>query len=106
MAWFRTRIGGRSVNRFRIALGLVGTLLIGVLASRRVDAAQPTVAPSVPAVVPAQAPPAALAPSSAQAPSSQAPASPPAGYAGADTCVVCHTAEETSIKSSPHGNVT
>jgi len=99
------------VNRFRIALGLAGTLLMGVLASRLVDAQQPVVPPPVPAAA-REAPVALRLSASPQAPSSQAPsspqapASPPAGFAGADTCLVCHEAEGNSIKSSPHGNVT
>jgi DmsE family decaheme c-type cytochrome len=103
MAWIRTTIGGRGVNRFRIALGLVGTLLIGVLASRLVDAAQPAVPPSVPSTT-REAPSSPQTPSASQAPSSpQAPASKPAGYAGADTCVVCHEAEGNNIAHSRHG---
>src|SRR5580765_650915 len=47
------------------------------------------------------------APSSTQAsptppPPAQA-AAPPAGYAGSDTCVVCHTDQEASIKDTKHG---
>jgi DmsE family decaheme c-type cytochrome len=39
-----------------------------------------------------------------QTPSAQAtPATPPAGYAGSDTCVLCHTSEGDSLKGTPHG---
>jgi DmsE family decaheme c-type cytochrome len=31
------------------------------------------------------------------------PAAPPSGYAGSDTCVLCHTDQETSIKGAKHG---
>jgi DmsE family decaheme c-type cytochrome len=31
------------------------------------------------------------------------PAAPQAGYAGTDTCLVCHADKEESIKSTPHG---
>jgi DmsE family decaheme c-type cytochrome len=37
-----------------------------------------------------------------QAPSPQ-PSPPPAGYAGSDTCVVCHTDQEASLKGTQHG---
>ncbi len=42
----------------------------------------------------------------AQAQSAQAQAQPaalPAGYAGTDTCVVCHTDQENSLKGTQHG---
>ena len=32
-----------------------------------------------------------------------APPALPAGYVGSDTCVACHTAEEESLKGTPHG---
>ena len=37
-------------------------------------------------------------------PAAQAPATPaqPAGYAGSDTCVVCHEHEDESLKGTPH----
>ena len=39
----------------------------------------------------------------AQAPASQAPPSPqPSGYAGSDTCVLCHSDQEATLKGSPH----
>jgi DmsE family decaheme c-type cytochrome len=31
------------------------------------------------------------------------PAAPPAGYAGAETCAMCHTAQDTSLKKTGHG---
>jgi DmsE family decaheme c-type cytochrome len=31
------------------------------------------------------------------------PPAPPAGYAGADTCAMCHTAQDESIKKTGHG---
>ena len=51
-----------------------------------------------------QAPPAQPAP--AQPPAQPAAAQPPAlpaGYAGSDTCVVCHTDQEASLKGTSHG---
>jgi DmsE family decaheme c-type cytochrome len=39
----------------------------------------------------------------AQAPATQAPPSPqPSGYAGSDTCVLCHSDQEATLKGSPH----
>jgi DmsE family decaheme c-type cytochrome len=37
------------------------------------------------------------------APPPAAPQAPPAGYAGSDACVVCHTDQETSLKGTAHG---
>jgi DmsE family decaheme c-type cytochrome len=31
------------------------------------------------------------------------PAAPPAGYAGAETCAMCHTAQDASLKKTGHG---
>ena len=58
-------------------------------------AAQSSAPPSTQA--PAPQAPAPQAPS-AQAPA--APATPPAGYAGSDTCVMCHTTEEGPLKGT------
>ena len=56
---------------------------------------------------PVQAPatqPGAQAPATPQPPATQpAPPTLPAGYAGADTCATCHTAQEASLKGVPHG---
>jgi DmsE family decaheme c-type cytochrome len=38
----------------------------------------------------------------AQAPTAQ-PSTPPAGYAGSETCVLCHTDQEASLKGTQHG---
>ena len=43
---------------------------------------------------------AGLLPMSSRAPQ---PPAPPAGYAGADTCAMCHTTQEASIKKTGHG---
>jgi DmsE family decaheme c-type cytochrome len=86
------------VNRYRFLLVLAGALLLGVLASRLVDAAaRPDVSRAVPQ---AAAPPASQSP---QAPPVQAPPSQPGGYAGTETCVVCHEAEGNTIAHSRHG---
>ena len=37
------------------------------------------------------------------APAQAQPAARPAGYAGTDTCVVCHTDQENSLKGTQHG---
>ena len=50
--------------------------------------------------VPIEATPAAQAPAAAQP--SAAPQAPPSGYAGTDTCVSCHTDQETSLKGTAH----
>ena len=31
------------------------------------------------------------------------PAAPPSGYAGSDTCVLCHTTQEATLKGTGHG---
>ena len=50
----------------------------------------------------AQSPsPTLTAPQTPQAPA--APAAPPTGYAGSDTCVMCHEAEGNSLKATKHG---
>ena len=54
---------------------------------------------------PAQPPPAAALSVTRVAPQTPAPAAaaqPPAGYAGSDTCIVCHEDKETSLKGTPH----
>src|SRR5262249_60439414 len=58
--------------------------------------------PSAAVALSAQAP-SAQAPAP-MTPGAQAPATPaqPAGYAGSDTCVVCHEHEDESLKGTPH----
>jgi DmsE family decaheme c-type cytochrome len=74
------------MNRFSLA----ALCLLGVIATRAAGAASPDVQ--------AAAPPSAVV--SVQTPAAQPPA---AGYAGSDTCVVCHDDKETSLKGTPHG---
>jgi DmsE family decaheme c-type cytochrome len=78
----------RSVNRNSLLFGLALIVWVGVTASRLVDAQQPAAA-KAPAATTTQTPPATL----------------PAGYAGSDTCVLCHQDSETSITHSRHGQV-
>src|ERR671912_1877086 len=42
-------------------------------------------------------------PANQSPPQAAQPAALPPGYAGSDTCVTCHTDQETSIKGSKHG---
>ena len=86
------------MNRYRFLLVLAGALLLGVLASRLVNAAAQ---PDIPRAIPTAAP--TPASQSLQASPAQAPPSQPAGYAGTDTCVVCHEAEGNTITHSRHG---
>ncbi len=78
------------MNRNKLLLGLALIAWFGVIGGRlvEVDARQPGVQ---------QAP--------AATPSPQAPptTSTPAGYAGSETCVVCHTDQEASLKGTQHG---
>src|SRR5262249_18073612 len=41
-----------------------------------------------------------------QTPAAAQPQATVAGYAGTDTCVMCHTDQETSLKGTPHGQAT
>jgi len=59
--------------------------LLGVIATRAAGAISPA------------------APLGAQAPAAQSTAAPPAGYAGSDTCAVCHEDKVGSLKGTPHG---
>jgi DmsE family decaheme c-type cytochrome len=55
---------------------------------------------------PAQAPRAAALSIAGAARQTPAATQPPAGYAGSDTCVVCHEDKETSLKGTPHAQAT
>jgi DmsE family decaheme c-type cytochrome len=48
-------------------------------------------------------PPAARAHASSQAPAQKQPPALPAGYAGSDACVLCHTDQEASLHGTKHG---
>ncbi len=95
--------------RNQLLFGLALIIWLGVTASRLVDARQadgpqaPQV--SAPQVSAPQAPaPQAPAPQApAPAPAQSTPAKLPPGYAGTDTCVLCHEAAATSITHSRHG---
>src|SRR5262245_31548392 len=65
------------------------TAAIAVRAGSEIESGAP---PSAPPTTGTQAT------SSSQPPASQ----PPAGYAGSDTCIVCHEDKETPIKGTPH----
>jgi DmsE family decaheme c-type cytochrome len=87
------------VNRNALLFVLALIVWVGVTAGRLVDAQQPLAAAAAAATRPVQAPP-------VQTPPAQAPPSTlPAGYAGTDTCVLCHESEEQSITHSRHGQV-
>ena len=83
------------MNRNKLLIGVAVTIWFGVTAERFVDARQAGT----------QTPPAKPAP--AQPPPSVSVAAQPAplppGYAGTDTCVVCHDPEGQSITHSRHG---
>jgi DmsE family decaheme c-type cytochrome len=49
-----------------------------------------------------EGPPRTPGPAAPQTPAPAAAAQPAAGYAGSDTCVVCHEDKETSLKGTPH----
>ena len=59
-------------------------------------------APQPPASKPTTPKPPATEPPAAEPPATQPPALP-AGYAGSDTCVLCHTDQEASLKGTQHG---
>jgi len=90
------------VNWHKLLVGLALIVWFGVIAGRLVDARQ-TAAQQPPAQQPpAQTPPKPTPP--AQTPPTPAPPGQlPAGYAGTDTCVLCHDAESKSLTQSRHG---
>jgi DmsE family decaheme c-type cytochrome len=61
------------------------------------------VAASVPARSSGTGPAAAIAHSQPPAAAPAQPPTPPSGYAGSDTCVMCHTAQEAGLKGTAHG---
>ena len=85
------------MNRNKLIVGLALIVWLGVIAGRLVDAQQP----------PAQQPPAQTpppqTPPAQQPPAQTPPATLPPGYAGSDTCALCHDAESKSITHSRHG---
>ena len=87
------------MNRNKLLFGIALSVWFGVTAGRLVDAKQAGTQQPPPQTPPAQAPPAQPAPT--QAP--PAPLLP--GYAGTDTCVVCHEPEDKSVTHSRHGQV-
>ena len=87
------------MNRNKLLFGFALIVWFGVTAGRLVDARQAECATATGATPPAQQTPAQTPP--AQAP----PTTLPPGYAGTDTCVVCHEPEEKSITHSRHGQV-
>jgi DmsE family decaheme c-type cytochrome len=76
---------------FRLTL-IVWVVWAGVTAGRVVDAQQPVTGTAPAASTPVQPPPAKTA-----------PATLPPGYAGTEACVLCHTDQEASLKSTKHG---
>ncbi len=90
------------MNRHKLLIGLALTVWFGVIAGRLVDARQ-TGAQQPPAQQPpAQTPPKPTPPT--QTPPTPAPSGQlPAGYAGTDTCVLCHDAESKTMTQSRHG---
>ena len=89
------------MNRNKLLVGLALIVWLGVIAGRLVDARQPDAQQPPAQPPPTQAPP-------TQPPAQQPPAQPPAptlppGYAGSDTCALCHDAESKSITHSKHG---
>jgi DmsE family decaheme c-type cytochrome len=81
------------VRQHRLLIVFAASLWVGVITTHLVAARQTT-----PHKPPAQTPAAA-----APAPATPAPGQPPAGYAGTDSCVLCHDAEGKSIEHSRHG---
>ena len=91
---------GADVNRNKLLFGFALIVWFGVTAGRFVDARQASTTQQPPAqtaagpATPPKTPP-------AQAP----PTTLPPGYAGTDTCVVCHEPEDKSVTHSRHGQV-
>ncbi len=80
------------MNRNKLLFGFALIVWFGVTAGRFVDARQPVAQQPPAPTSPAQKPPAQTPP--AQTPPAQTPpATLPPGYAGTDTCVVCHEPE-------------
>src|SRR5688572_5167146 len=77
-----------------LGLRLAGIMEPELSAARAHAPAQPPATAQTPAKPPAQ-PPAQV--------SVQASTPLPPGYAGSDTCVMCHTDQEASLKASKHG---
>ena len=86
-----------AVNRNNLLLGLAFTLWFGVTASPLLTARQAAEQPPAKPQTPAKPqPPSTTAPATTQL---------PPGYAGTDTCIVCHDAESKSMTHSRHGQV-
>ena len=79
------------MTRDSVLFGLALIVWVGVTAGRLVDAQQPGAATAPAATTPVQTTPV------------QTPSAPPPGYAGTDTCVLCHEAQEQNITHSRHG---
>ena len=77
-----TLLPGADVNWHKHLTGLMVIVWLGAVAGHLVDARQPDAQQP-----PAQSPPAKL----------------PSGYAGTETCAVCHDAESKNITHSRHG---
>ena len=83
------------MNRLLFALAVC--LVFSASARHMVDAQQPA-APAPQPAAPAQKP-------ATPAPQVTAPAAPPAGYAGSDTCALCHEDRATDVARTRHGQV-
>ena len=82
--------------RSLLALVAAWCLTVAVTTSGAVETSKPVVAP-----VPA--PEAALAQAPAtKAPAPQAQSQPPSGYVGSDTCLLCHSDQEDTLKGTKH----
>ena len=90
------------MNWHKLLVGLALIVWFGVIAGRLVDARQ-TAAQQPPAQQPpAQTPPKPTPPTQTP-PTPAQPGQLPAGYAGTDTCVLCHDAESKTMTQSRHG---
>ena len=85
---------GDPVNRNNLLLGLAFTLWFGVTASPLVTARQATGQPPAKPQEPVKPQPSVTVAATTQL---------PPGYAGTDTCILCHDAEAKSITHSRHG---
>ena len=81
------RAPSRRSHRHRLLVGVVVCLWIGVTATRLVNAGPES--PQQPAATAATA--------------AQPPAPLPPGYAGADTCAICHSDYATNLERTRHG---
>src|SRR5436190_5172558 len=87
---------GRAMKRLLFAMAVC--FVAAIPARQFLDARQETAAPA-PKAAPTQAP----APAPAPAQKAAVAVTQPAGYAGADTCALCHEAQATDLGHSRHG---